>query len=449
MARPPIRYAEDGDMHIAYQVWGNGPIDLVLVWGLISHCELFWDDPAMVEFLESLGRFARVIQFDKRGTGMSDAISGIPTLDERMDDIRIVMAAAGSDRAAIFGESEGGPIASLFTATFPERVSHLMLFGPLVRLVNDGDFTAGFAPEAFAAWLDGMVDSWGDGVFSAIAMPSRTDQEFAREIGGRVERFALNKGAFKRLMLANAEIDIRPVLPVIVPPTLVLHRVDDLLVPLAHGRYYADHIDGAQLIELDGPDHYVASGDSTAVAREMRRFVSSGAGAAPPDVDVDVDRVLATVLFTDIVGSTEAAARLGDRKWRDLLDDHDRLVRQEVERHRGRVVKTTGDGALATFDGPARGVRTAQSIAEGVRRLGIQIRAGVHTGEVELRGDDVGGVGVHIGARVSALADPGQVLVSRTVVDLVVGSGLEFADAGVHHLKGVPGDWPLFALSVS
>ncbi len=444
MPAPPIHYAADGDLHIAYQTWGDGPIDLVLAWGLFSHCELFWEDPPMVEFLEGLGRFARVVQFDKRGTGMSDAIAGIPTLEERMDDVRIVMDAAGIERAAIFGESEGGPMSCLFAATFPERVSQLVLFGPLVRLVSDGDFTAGFAPEVFPVWLDAMVDSWGTGIMSTLAMPSRTDQEFVREMGARFERFALNKGAFKRLMQANAAIDIRPVLASVTQPTLVLHRTDDVTLPVDHGRYYASHIAGARFVELEGADHYVAAGDIGAVMREIERFV---AGESVATDEIDIDRVLATVVFTDIVGSTETASRLGDRKWRGVLDDHDRLVRQEVERYRGRVIKTTGDGALATFDGPARAVRSAQSIAGGMRRLGIEVRAGVHTGEVELRGADVGGLGVHIGARVSALAGPGQVLVSRTVVDLVVGSGLTFADAGTHALKGVPGQWPLFALS--
>ena len=428
-------------MHIAYQVWGDGPIDLVLVWGLFSHCEMFWEDPAMAAFLEGLGRFARVVQFDKRGTGMSDAVAGIPTLEERMDDVRIVMQAEGIERAAIFGESEGGPMSCLFAATYPERVSHLILFGPLVSLVNDGDFDGAFAPEIFPTFLDGMVEAWGTGMMAGLAMPSRQDMAFAQELTARFERYALTKGAFKRLMQANAEIKIGPVLGLITTPTLVLHRRDDGITGVVHGRYYADRIPGATFVELVGADHYVASGDATAVLRETERFIS---GTDAPD-DINVDRVLATVLFTDIVASTETASRLGDKQWREVLDHHDSLVRREVERNRGRVIKTTGDGALATFDGPARAVRSAQSIADQVRRLGIEIRAGVHTGEVELRGDDVGGLGVHIGARVSSLAGAGQVYVSRTVVDLVVGSGLEFADAGVHTLKGVPGEWAVFA----
>ncbi|MDQ1375362.1 MAG: hypothetical protein QOJ09_2700 [Actinomycetota bacterium] len=440
MAAPGVQYAKDGDLHIAYQVWGDGPLDLVLVWGTFSHCELFWEDPPMARFLTELGRFARVVQFDKRGTGMSDAVDGIPTLEERMDDVRIVMDAVGIERAALFGESEGGPMCCLFTATFPERVSHLVLYAPLAQMLTGGGFTGGFSPEVWPVWLDAMIDTWGTGAMTALAMPSRSREAFAMELGARFERIALNRGAFKKLMQANAEIRIAPVLPAVKVPTLVIHRTGDQLVGVDHGRYMAAQIPGAVLVELEGIDHYVAAGDFAPVIRETRGFLAG----AHEMVDDDLDRVLATVLFTDIVGSTEAASELGDRRWRQVLDDHDRLIGDEVTRSRGRLIKTTGDGALATFDGPARAVRCAQSIATNVRRLGLQVRAGVHTGEVELRGEDVGGIGVHIGARVASAADAGQVLVSRTVVDLVVGSGLQFTDAGLHTLKGVPGEWPLF-----
>lgn len=434
----PTRYASDGDVHIAFQVWGEGPIDLVLVWGLMSHCELFWEDPTMARFLESLGKVARVIQFDKRGTGMSDPVPQIPTLEERMDDVRVVMDAAGVERAAIFGESEGGPMSCLFAATYPERVSHLILYGPLVRLVSDETFGFGLPPAEFDGLLKSMVDVWGTGLMMGLAAPSRANAE-AVELGARFERIALSRGEFRNLMQANAEIDIRPVLPSVSVPTLVLHRVDDAMVSIDQGRFAAAHINGARLVELPGPDHYVAAGDTDAVISEVRLFLTGES----EDPDVDVDRVLATVLFTDIVASTETATRLGDRRWSELLEDHDRLVRREVERHRGAVIKTTGDGALATFDGPARAVRAAQSVVKGVGVLGIEVRAGVHTGEIELRAGDIGGLGVHIGARISALAQPGQVLVSRTVVDLVAGSGIEFATAGTHVLKGVAGEWQL------
>jgi class 3 adenylate cyclase len=441
MAVPTVQYAKDGDLHIAYQVWGDGPIDLVLVWGLFSHCELFWEDPPMARFLEALGRFARVIQFDKRGTGMSDQVPGIPTLEARMDDVRIVMDAVGTERAAVMGESEGGPMSILFAATFPERVSHLILNGPLIRLLNDPDFQFSFAPDVFDQWLTAMVDTWGTGTMMTVAAPSRAGDPSAIEMSARFERIALSRGAFRNLMLANAQMDIRPILPTVAVPTLVVHRRDDALVNVEQGRYAAAHIPSATFVELQGADHYVGAGDSDAIVREVHAFLTDNAGTA----DFDTDRVLSTVLFTDIVGSTETASRLGDRKWRDVLDDHDRMIGTAVARSRGRLVKTTGDGALATFDGPARAVRCARSISESARRLGIEIRAGVHTGEVELRGDDVGGIGVHIGARVASAAAANQVLVSRTVVDLVAGSGLTFADAGVHTLKGVAGDWPLFA----
>jgi class 3 adenylate cyclase len=438
---PAVRYARDGDLHIAYQVWGEGPIDLVLVWGLFSHCQLFWEDPPMAQFLDELGVFARVVQFDKRGTGLSDAVVGIPTLEERMDDLRIITEELGMEKVVVVGESEGGPMSCLFAATFPDRVSQLVLYAPLVSLVVHDDFPEAIAPEVAEAWVDMAAEQWGEGVASGFAMPSRVGDPATRELCARFERFALSRGAFRQLMLANTQIDIRPVLPLVRVPTLVLHRGEDRLVSAAHGRYYADHLADAHFVELEGIDHYVGAGDWESVAREVRRFVTGSAG----EPEHDVDRVLSTVLFTDIVDSTATAARLGDRRWRQLLDEHDRLVSAEVERARGRMVKATGDGVLALFDGPARAVRCAQAALRAVRQLGIEARAGVHTGEVELRGVDVSGIGVHIGARVAAAAQAGQVLVSGTVVDLVVGSGLRFADAGSHHLKGVPGQWPLFA----
>ncbi|MEY2398384.1 MAG: hypothetical protein QOJ00_1558 [Actinomycetota bacterium] len=440
---PTISYARDGDVHIAYQVWGDGPIDLVLVWGTLSHCELFWDDPPMARFLEGLGRFARVVQFDKRGTGLSDRVQQNPTLEERMDDVRIVMEKVGVTRAVLFGESEGAPMSCLFAATYPDKVSHLVLYGPLVRMTNEGDFQEGWDLDAFKEIMVTMEDSWGTGQAMNVAAPSRMNDPGSADLGSKFERLALTPGAFRALMDANTKIDIRPVLPTITVPTLVMHRVGDLMVGVGQGRYMASHIPGATYVELEGPDHYVAAGDADEVLRQTRSFLTGNAD----DGGTDLDRVLATVMFTDIVSSTATAVAMGDRKWTTLLDDHDRLVRAEVARARGRLVKTTGDGALATFDGPARAVRAADAIVKGVRSLGIDVRAGVHTGEVELRGDDVGGVGVHIGARVSALADAGQVMVSRTVVDLVVGSGLTFTDAGSHALKGVPGEWQLYSLS--
>lgn len=443
MGTPKVRYARDGDLHIAYQVWGDGPLDLVLVWGLFSHCELFWDDPPMARFLEEMGSFARVVQFDKRGTGMSDHIAGVPTLEQRMDDVRIVTDAVGFDRFALFGESEGGPMSALFAATYPDQVSKLVLYAPLVTFVARDDFPFAMQRELAGPWLEGIAELWGDGTVSEVGVPSRTGDPASKEYCAKFERIALSRGAFRNLMKANTEIDIRPALPLVQAPTLVVHRDDDKLLIPEHGRYYAERIAGARYVEVPGIDHFVGAGDWQAVAREVRLFLT---GSAVADSH-DVDRVLATVLFTDIVDSTATAASVGDRRWKEMLDDHDRLVTAEVARARGRVVKSTGDGALAIFDGPARAVRCAENVLAGVRRLGVEARAGVHTGEVELRGDDVGGIGVHIGARVASTAGPGQVLVSRTVVDLVVGSGLAFADAGAHALKGVPGEWQLFALA--
>jgi class 3 adenylate cyclase len=317
----------------------------------------------------------------------------------------------------------------------------LILYAPLVSFVSQGDFTAGFEQAVWEQWLPAMVDTWGTGTMSALGLPSRMHEEFARDLACRFERMALSRGAFRDLMRANGLIDIRPVLPLIRVPTLVLHRLDDQLLSADHGRYMAAHITGARFIGLEGIDHYVGAGDTDAVARQVRQFLTGVTEEEP----FPADRVLATVMFTDIVKSTESAVELGDRRWKRVLDDHDQLVATEVARARGRLVKTTGDGALATFDGPARALRCAQSIASNVRRLGLQVRAGVHSGEVELRGEDVGGIGVHIGARVAAAAEPGQVLASRTVVDLVVGSGIQFTDRGDFELKGVPGHWRLYA----
>jgi class 3 adenylate cyclase/alpha-beta hydrolase superfamily lysophospholipase len=438
---PKVQYAKDGDLHIAYQVWGSGDIDLVLVWGMFSHCELFWEDPEMAHFLRSLGEFARVVQCDKRGTGMSDAIPGIPTLEDRMDDIRLVMDAVGMERAAFLGESEGGPTACLFAATYPDRVSSLVLYAPLLTIAHRDDVKGWVAPDEVEMFISDLVEVWGTGEVSTVGLPSRTEDPFARELCARFERLALSRGGFRDLMRANAKIDIDPVLPSITAPTLVVHRVDDMLVPAEQGRHYAEHIHGATFVGLEGIDHYVAAGDVDAVSREVRGFLTgtTEAGAEAPD------RVLATVVFTDIVGSTERATELGDQRWRQVLDEHDRIVAADVALARGRVVKSTGDGALAIFDGPARAVRGALAIAADVRRLGVDVRAGVHTGEVELRGDDVGGIAVHIGSRVASAAGAGEVLTSRTVVDLVVGSGITFEERGAHELKGVPGQWELFA----
>jgi class 3 adenylate cyclase len=439
MGMPNTRYTKVGDLQVAYQVWGEGSVDLVLVWGTMSHAEIFWEDPRMVRLFERLGRSVRVIQFDRIGTGLSDRPDRMPTLEDRMDDLLAVVDAAGCDRVALLGESEGGPTSILFAATHPERVSHLVLYAPLVRLLLSEDFPIGVPREVFEQFVELSADNWGESAGESAVFPDADEQRIAWF--ARFRRMAASPKAWRDTMYANFDIDIRPVLSTLSVPTLVLHKADDILVGAAQGRYAAEHIPGARYIEMEGVSHYIAEEDVDRTVDLTLEFVT---GSAPAE---EAERVLATVLFTDIVASTEKAVALGDRRWRELLDDHDKLVRDAVERFRGRLVKTTGDGALATFDGPARAVRAGDAIVRGVHRLGIEARAGVHTGEVELRGADVGGVGVHIGARVASLAAPTQVLVSRTVIDLVVGSQLEFSDAGTHTLKGVPGTWPLFALA--
>ena len=427
-----------GEYSVAYQVWGEGPIDLVIVWGLMSHVEVFWEDPPFARLLERFGRSIRVIQFDRLGTGLSDRPDRLPTLEDRMDDLRAVIDAVGCTRVALLGESEGGAEAILFAATYPEMVSHLVLYGALVHQLRDDDFPGGATPAERDEFIEFMTEHWGAPSTWAPFSPGASPERLAW--GARYLRMAGGPKVLRDAILAAGEIDIRPVLPTLRIPVLVLYKSDDIVVPAVHGRYLVDHIPGAISAELEGRAHYLADDDADRLVDVAVEFLT---GTRPAD---DIDRVLATVMFTDIVASTEKAVSLGDRRWRELLDEHDRLIRQVVRRFRGRVVKSTGDGALATFDGPARAVRAGDAIVAGIHRLGIEARVGVHTGEVELRGDDVGGIAVHVAARIATLAGPGQVLVSRTVVDLVAGSQLEFVDVGEHSLKGVPGARPLFSL---
>jgi class 3 adenylate cyclase len=438
---PSTRYAARGEYRIAYQVWGDGPVDLVIVWGTMSHLEVFWEDPLLARLLDRLGRSLRVINFDRLGTGLSDRPDRLPTLEARMDDIRAVIDTVGCGRVALMGESEGGATSILFAATYPDRVSHLVLYGATARLLWDDDYPAGSPPERLTAAFDYMVEHWGEPSTWAASSPDASPERLAW--GARYMRMAGGPKTAADAFRAAVEIDVRSVLPVLSVPVLVLYKAGDRLISPDHGRYLATHIPGAVSRVLDGRSHYIADDDADSLADAAIEFLTG----TPPDHDAD--RVLATVLFTDIVASTDTAVSLGDSRWRDLLDRHDRLVHDAVARFRGRLIKTTGDGALATFDGPARAVRAAEAIVAGVGSFGIEARAGVHTGELELRGNDVGGIAVHIGARIAGLAGPGQVLVSRTVVDLVVGSQLVFTDARSHTLKGVPGAWPLYALDRS
>jgi len=433
-------YADSDGVKIAYQVIGDGPRDLVLVPGFVSQVELLWDEPEVARFLRRLTSFARLLVFDKRGQGLSDRTGRPPTLEESMDDLQAVIEAAGFDRPALFGVSEGGPMSTLYAATYPGKVSSLILFGTFARMLEAPDFTPGITDEALDRWGEVVKRDWGKAVALNVWAPSRVgDHEFERWWARLLRQGTSPSGAIS-LMNLYREMDVRAILPAIDVPTLVIHRAGDRMIAAAQGRYLAAEIPGAGYVELPGEDHLPFAGDLDALLDEVEEFLVGSRNAS------ESERALATILFTDIVGSTEKAAELGDRRWRALLERHDAAVRHQLSLHRGREVKTMGDGFLATFDGPARAIRCASAVREDVAGLGIDVRAGIHTGEVELIGDDVGGMAVNIGARIGALAGPGEVLVSSTVRELVVGSGLEFEERGVEKLKGAPGEWRLFAI---
>lgn len=441
LAPPETHYARaDDGVHIAYQVFGDGPFDLVFAPGFISHMELVWEDPGLAAFSRHLGSFSRVIAFDKRGTGMSDRTESPPDIDRRMLDIEAVMAAAGSQEAAFFAVSEGGPMSILFAATHPEQTRALVLWGTWARMLKADDYPIGVPETALDGMADHLAPLWGTGAGLSAWAPSLAGDPAARDRFARLQRLGASPGAARALMSSYMKIDVRAALPLVHAPTLVLHRTGDRMVNVELGRYVAEQIPGARFVEVDGTDHFWWTQDGDRVLEETEEFLT---GARPV---VEPERILATVLFTDIVDSTRTAAEMGDRRWKAVLDQHDLMCARQVERHGGRVVNHTGDGILATFDGPARAVRCGQAITSGAQGLGIEVRAGVHTGEVEQRGEDIGGLGVHIGARVAALAGAGEVLVSRTVADLVIGSGLQFAEHGEHDLKGVPGTWSLFTV---
>ena len=435
MDSPETRYAKSGTLDIAYQVIGDGPLDLVFIPGFVSNVELTWEDPAEARFMRRLASFSRLIRFDKRGTGLSDRVpvDQLPGLDQRMDDVRAVMDAAGSERASLFGLSEGGPMSVLFAATYPARVERLVLYGSYARRQTA-------EADGGAALVNLIESAWGTGVVLAGRSGSVADDPAVRQQLARHERQCATPGAAAALVRMSAQIDVTDVLRVLSVPTLVMHRAADPNLSVDGSRELVAGIRGARYLEMEGDVHIPWVGDSHAVLDEIEEFLT-GLRHGP-----EVDRVLSTILFSDIVGSTQTAAEIGDRRWRALLDDHDSITRREVERFRGRVIKSTGDGALATFDGPARAVRCAASIRNALATVGLRVRIGVHTGEIELIGDDVGGVAVHIGARVEALAGAGEVLVTATVTALVAGSGLSFSDRGLHVLKGVPGKWQIFAL---
>jgi class 3 adenylate cyclase/pimeloyl-ACP methyl ester carboxylesterase len=440
---PDISYARSGDVHVAYQSFGNGP-PIIGVPPFVQNIEALWGDPSgcYPGWLTRFGSFRTITHFDKRGTGLSDRVSGPVGIEERMDDLRAVMDAAGIDRAAIGGISEGGPLALLFAATYPERVESLLLFGTAAKFVSGEGYPHGVTPDEMAFVADELAGHWAtpDSILVPGWMPSlAADAEFCRWAMS-YERACASPGAIRDMMRFVATVDVRSILSTIQVPTLVVHRTDDLIVPVEHGRYLAEHITGARYMELPGVDHCPWVGDGDSVLDEFEEFLTGERPGAP-----DIDRVLATVLFTDIVGSTELAGRLGDGPWRTLLDRHDRAAQRETERYGGRVVKSTGDGVLATFDSPSRAVRAGLAMVGAAAALGIEIRAGLHTGEIERRGEDIAGIAVHVAARVMAQAGPSELLTSATVRDLVLGAPFTFEDRGVHELKGLAGDWRILA----
>jgi pimeloyl-ACP methyl ester carboxylesterase/class 3 adenylate cyclase len=440
MENPRTRYARSGDAHIAYQVFGDGELDLVVVPGFVSNIEFYWQVPGIRRIMERMASYARVVLFDKRGTGLSDPVADVPPLEQRMDDMQAVMDAAGVERAALYGISEGGPASLLFAATYPDRVSALVIYGSTPRFSAAEDFPWGASAEELEAMIEEAERDWGEGALLGYFAPSSADDEMIQEVWGHFLRAGASPAMGIRVLRSWHEFDIRDILPSIHVPTLVIHRKGDRICPVEGARLMADLIEGARYVELDEPDHLPFLGDVDRIGDEVEEFLTGTRRARP------ADRILATVMFTDIVDSTRRASHLGDRRWGELRARHDEITRRQLERFRGKEVKTLGDGFLATFDGPARAVECACAIRDGVQTLGIEVRAGLHTGECELENGDISGMAVNIGARVGALAQPGEVLVSRTVKDLTVGADLAFEERGEHSLKGVQGGWALFAV---
>jgi pimeloyl-ACP methyl ester carboxylesterase len=440
---PDINYARSADgVHVAYQVLGDGPPDVVYANSFMSHIEVSWDYPPAVRFYERMGAFCRLVLFDRRGTGLSDPIVEHFTMEDRTDDIRAVMDAVGLERAVLLGSSEGAMACLYFAALHPERVSALILFSPFIAGLADDDYPWAWTQESVDALLGALEDAWATGAGVELTNPSLADDADARAWYARYFRLSASPSLVRTLMRHNLEVDIRNLLPAIGVPTLVLHRTEETWIDVGYGRYAASKIPGARLVELPGTDHYIWEQNSDVVAEEIEEFLTGVRRSRGPE------RSLKTVVFTDIVGSTDRAREAGDERWRTLLDRHEAALHRQIGRFEGQLVKTTGDGALATFDGPARAIRCGLAVREAMRGLGLEVRAGVHTGEVELRGDDVGGIAVHIAARVASSAGAGEVLVSRTVADLIAGSDVQLTDRGEYELKGIPERWRLFAVDI-
>jgi len=438
---PETRYAKSGDTSIAYQVTGTGSSDLLFIPGWISHVEHAWEEPSYAPFLRRLAGFSRLILMDRRGTGLSDPVDRLPTLEERMDDVRAVLDAAGSERAFVIGLSEGGALGVLLAATYPERTAGLILLNTFVYNRRSEDHPWARDPETVADFLQTLEGEWGRGVSLRYFAPRHAGDVAFAERWGRFERRALSPGGIRKLVAMSLDTDARSVLPTVRVPTRILHRVDDPIVKVENGRYMAARIPGARLVELPGDEHFPWLGDSGSVLDQIELFVTGDIAAA------ESDRVLATVLFADIVGSTGHLLAQGDQGWGRSLEGFYRVTREHLQRFRGVEIDTAGDGFFATFDGPARAVRCACALRDAVGALGISIRSGLHTGECERIGTKIGGIAVHIGARICATASAGEVLVSNTVKDLVAGSALRFTDRGTHSMKGIPTAWQLYAAS--
>jgi len=435
------RYAQSGDLSVAYRVIGDGPLDLMLAPGFVSHVEALWEWPEAARAFKRLASFSRLIVFDKREQGLSDRVGRPPTIEEMVDDMVAVLDEVGSERTAVFGISEGGAMALMFAASHPERCTHLVVWSGFARVTRAPDYPDGVTPEALRGMGDRIRREWGGPVALELWAPSQVGDAETERQWAHLLRTGTSPKSAAALIELYTDLDVRHALPLVSAPTLILHRAEDRVVRPELGGYLAEHIDGARHVVVPGADHLLWTQGADAILDEIEEFVTGTRQVRPPE------RVLATVLFTDIVDSTGHLARLGDQQWRAFLDRHDEAVSRAVERFQGRVVQTTGDGVLATFDGPARAIHCASSIKDEVDALGIEVRAGLHAGECEIRNGNVGGMAVHIGARVAARAGAGEVLVSSTVKDLVVGSGIEFEDRGQAELKGVPGEWRLYAVT--